>query len=158
MTSKAHDRDVGWMMSDASVVASFTALSVRLLPGKLERPSTHWMKIVDKMQDMLWRMELVRGLIVLHIGIDCQCKRLWKHELGWHLWKSLLKRIPWQQFLPLKSWWMVCFTGWHSSRLSRRSCGDNCCSYAIFCACTCWPIGVNGIVDLEWWDVDQALC
>ena len=36
----------------STVVASFTALSLSPLPGMLEFPGTHFMKMDDKMDDM----------------------------------------------------------------------------------------------------------
>ena len=50
------------MVSDLIVVASFTALSARSLPVITEYPGTHLMKMDNEVDDMHWRMEVVRGL------------------------------------------------------------------------------------------------
>ena len=43
---------MGWVETDSIVVASFTALSARPLPGMLECPSIHFMKIDDEIDNM----------------------------------------------------------------------------------------------------------
>ena len=41
-----------WTVSDSIVVVSFAALSRRSLPGMLEYPGTHCMKMYDEMNDI----------------------------------------------------------------------------------------------------------
>ena len=55
------DREMGSGASVVMRVASFAALSARLLPGIDEWPGIHWIKIEDEMELMELRMENVRG-------------------------------------------------------------------------------------------------
>ena len=73
--------------------------------------------------------------------------------VSWHLWRSTVKQLPWQQFWCLILYFDGTCNGW----LGRGACGDNCCSPTIPCACTCWIVGIDGVVELIWRYVFQAL-
>ena len=55
------DREIGKIVSMAMVGVSLTALSTRSLPGMVEWPEIHWMKMEDDMELMELWIENVRG-------------------------------------------------------------------------------------------------
>ena len=55
------DREIGKIVSMAMVVASLAALSTRSLPGMVEWPEIHQMKMEDDMELMELWIENVRG-------------------------------------------------------------------------------------------------